>query len=183
MNRFKNQRLLFIGLFLGTACQPSERTPTVSQPLARHSGNTNTPHPAVHADGVLPNKTEAQTASLEKSLALTPAPQQWKMLDSLACLADGAGSEAISLSAVNLWTVQLQSLTAYLMRHPKSCLRRSLVWGMSENLTVFVGEARAAALISLKKETSQRASKDGLTPAEQQYCKMILADVKPELFD
>ena len=54
---------------------------------------------------------------------------------------------------------------------------------MSEDLTVFEGDARAVALASLKTETSQRAAEVGLSLAEQQYCKMILADVKPELFD
>lgn len=182
MKILKRPQLLVIALLLAS-CQIDEHKQTATlvnreasvRPLQPKAERIETQQPL--------NQEQVVVDSLQKSLILHPSPRKWAMLDSLACLADGEGSENMQIACVAIWSVQLQAFNAYLVQHPKSCLRQSLIWGMSEDLVVLRGDERVAALALLKKETRQRASKAGLTQAEQQHCNMVLADVRPEIFD
>ncbi|WP_125921442.1 hypothetical protein [Hymenobacter lapidarius] len=160
---------------LQTACQQSEQATDLRK--SQLASPTEQYIEAQRTD------TDVLTESTIKKLVLGPSLHHWEKLDSLACLTGGESTGNMGLATVKLWELQFQSFVTYLTQHPKSCLRQSLVWGMSEEQSVLKGTARAVALAAFKKEVSQRAAMAGLTQAEQQYCKLIMADVKPELYD
>lgn len=170
MQRFGIRRFLFVVLpGVSTACQPTEEKQAASN--GPRIGLTH----SLRKDSLLNSIVD------RCRLSASIKDGDLQRLDSVSCVSDGEQTENISMAASELWKNQFQPLIAYLVAHPKGCLRQQVVQGLSEDLSV--NPNRKAGMELFKTETAEKVKKNALTTKEQKFLKNLVADVRPEMFD
>ncbi|RYU74783.1 hypothetical protein [Hymenobacter persicinus] len=155
-------------------CQPEKPTTGSQEPAGSVAG----PVPPPPSDDSL---ALAGIYQLQQQAAGERSVGALQLLDSMRCQSDGFVTEALDEAAAEVWNRQFTLTLRYLEQHPKSCLRQSVVRGLSA--AMFAADDQTQALAHFHQTSLDSARRAGLSTPEMVFLHQLTAEVNPARLD
>ena len=129
----------------------------------------------------LPNNAENFINKLSDNYKTNKNSSLLIKADLIACLSDGDLTEAASMAAVAMYSVDKIAFFRTVHTQKLRCLEHVFILGVSENLSTLKGTERDKSLLNFRM-TAQK-SIDSLNSKEKTNALALIAKIKPGIFD